>query len=62
MRTAFTELFMSSTLIQGLMALGCVGAIIYLAVVGQPVPEVLVGLAMAIVGYYFGTKTQQRSS
>jgi len=56
MRTRFVDLWKSSALIQGIMALGCTGAIIYLAVIGQEIPEVLVGIVMAIVGFYFGTK------
>lgn len=56
MRTKLLDLFASSAIIQGTMALGALGAVIYLAVTGQDVPEVLVGVLMAIVGFYFGTK------
>jgi len=61
MRDKFIDLLKTSALIQGIMALACTGAVIYLSVVGQPVPEVLVGLVMAIIGFYFGAKnrTQQ---
>lgn len=45
----------SSDVIQGLIALVCLGAIVYLAVVGEPIPDVLVGALMAIIGFYFGT-------
>ena len=58
MRDRVFELFKSSALIQGTMALACTGAIIYLAVVGQDVPEVLVGIVMAVVGFYFGAKNR----
>lgn len=38
------------------MALLSLGAIVYLAVTGNPIPDVLVGVVMAIIGFYFGTK------
>lgn len=38
------------------MALVCTGAVVYLAITGKPVPEVLVGIVMATVGFYFGAK------
>ncbi len=62
MKGQFVELFRSSAVIQGTMALICTGAVVYLAVTGKPVPEVLVGIVMATVGFYFGTKqrTQER--
>lgn len=50
----------SSTIIQGVIAIGSVGTIVYLAIVGQPVPEVLVSIASAIVGYYFGSVVQAK--
>ena len=59
MRDQFVELWESSSIIQGTMALACTGCIIYLAVVGRDVPEVLVGIVMAVVGFYFGTKRSQ---
>lgn len=59
MRDKFIDLFKTSALIQGAMALTCTGAIIYLAVTTKPIPEVLVGVVMAIIGYYFGTKERQ---
>jgi len=53
------ELFRTSAIIQGLMALGFSAACIYLACIGQPLPDFLVGITGAIVGYYFGTKVSQ---
>lgn len=55
------ELFRSSTLIQGTMALGCTFTIAYLYLTGKVVPDSLVGIVMLILGYYFGTKTTQRN-
>lgn len=54
------ELLKDGTLIQGTIALACVGAIIYLAVTGQEVPEVLVSVASAIIGYYFAQSQTSR--
>ncbi len=56
MGTKLLDLWRGSSLIQGVMALGATGAIIYLAITGREIPELLAGLVMAIVGYYFGTK------
>lgn len=58
MRDKFVDLLKTSALIQGLMALSCTGAIIYLSVVGREIPEVLVGIIMAIIGFYFGAKNR----
>ncbi len=58
MKGQFVELFKSSAVIQGAMALSCTGAIIYLAITGTDVPEVLVGIVMATVGFYFGAKNR----
>ena len=52
----FWELFRQSVVVQGLMATVSIGAIVYLAVTAQPIPDVLVGIVMAIVGFYFGSK------
>jgi len=41
------------------MALACTGAVIYLAVVGREVPQLLVGIIGTIIGFYFGTKRSQ---
>ena len=52
----FWELFRESVVVQGLMAIVSIGAIVYLAVTGRTIPDVLVGIVMAIVGFYFGSK------
>ena len=56
MTTKFADLWKSSSLIQGIMALAAMSAIIYLAIAAQPIPDVLIGALMAIIGYYFCTK------
>ena len=61
MRSRFIDLWKSSALIQGSMALTGFGVICYLSVVGRPVPEILAAIVGTIVGYYFGTKTTQPS-
>ena len=50
--------FIQDGLFQGLIGVGTVGAIVYLAVVGKPIPEALAGIAGAAVGFYFGGKAQ----
>jgi len=61
MRAKFYELWKSSAIIQGTMALTGFGVICYLSVVGRPIPEILAAIVGTIVGYYFGTKTTQAS-
>lgn len=39
--------------VQGIMALALTGAIIYMAIVQIPIPDVIIGLAGASSGYYF---------
>jgi len=56
MKSKFIELFETSAIIQGTLALVSIGVIAYLSVTGQDIPEVVVGVVMAIVGFYFGTK------
>ena len=52
-------LLKSSVLIQGTMALAGFGAIVYLAIVGRPIPEILAALVGSMIGFYFGTKNRQ---
>jgi len=42
------------------MALTSLAAIVYLTVTGKPIPDVLVGVLMSIIGYYFGTKERTK--
>ncbi len=51
-----------SSLIQGMMALGCTGTIGYLYATEKAVPNTLLAIVYLILGYYFGSKTQQRSN
>lgn len=62
MRDKFIDLLKSSALVQGTIALCVVIGMVYLYVTGKPVPDTMVGIAMAILGYYFGTKSQQISN
>lgn len=57
--STLVDLLKSSALIQGMLALALTGAIIYQVLNGQPASEALLTLDGAIVGYYFGTKTEQ---
>ena len=59
MRDKLIDLFKTSALIQGAMALAGFGVICYLAIMGRPIPEILAALVGTIVGFYFGTKTKQ---
>jgi hypothetical protein len=56
------DLFKSSTIIQGTMAIGVTGTIGYLYIRSMNVPDTLISIVMLILGYYFGSKTQQRTN
>lgn len=46
--------------IRDLIALALVGAVIYLSITGQPIPDILVGLAGTATGYYFAAKENHK--
>ena len=50
----FWELFEKNVVISGALGLLLAGAVVYLAVTSQPIPDVLAGLAGTVVGYFFG--------
>lgn len=58
MKIALAELWRSSALIQGFLALLFAGAIVALALSGKPIPEILGAALMAIIGFYFGAKSR----
>lgn len=39
--------------IRDVLAIALVGAVIYLSITGQPIPDILVGLAGTATGFYF---------
>lgn len=55
----FYDLLKSSVLVQALIALGTLSVILYLYATNQQVPETLVNVFLIILGFYFGSKTQQ---
>ena len=58
--TTAADLWRSSALIQGALALMFGGTICYLAIQGREAPEVLFALVGTIIGYYFGTKERTK--
>jgi xanthosine utilization system XapX-like protein len=55
----FWDLFRESVIVQSVIAFILVGAIVYLALVQAPIPDILVNATMLVLGFYFGSKTQQ---
>lgn len=51
-----------SDVIAGVIALACVGAMIFLSIVEKPIPEVLTNVSITAVAFYFGTKNGQSSA
>ena len=58
MRDKFVDLFKTSALIQGAMALIVTVTICYMEVTGTKASPVLVALVATIVGFYFGAKNR----
>lgn len=54
----FWTLLEKSTIVSGAIALGVTGAVVYLAVAGLPIPDLLGNVALIIIGFFFGSKTQ----
>jgi len=59
-RTNVLDLWRSSALIQGIMALTGFGTICYLEIVSRAPSQVLAGLVGSMIGFYFGTKISQK--
>lgn len=52
----FWELFGQSMILSGFITVLCIGALVYLACAGRPIPEVLVNICLIVVSFFFGTK------
>jgi len=53
----FWSLLKESIIVQSLMTLMLWGAIVYLVITGQTIPDLLSAGGMAILGFWFGAKT-----
>ena len=56
----FWSLLRESTILSGFITVICISVLCYLAVTGQPIPEVLVNICLTIVGFFFGSKVGRR--
>lgn len=56
------DMLQESTLVQATIALIMIGTVCYLYVTGRDVPETLANLIALVLGFYFGTKTQQQAT
>jgi len=52
----FLSLIERSVIVQGIVTLAVIGADIYLAVTGRPIPELLSQVTLLVLGFYFGSK------
>lgn len=53
----FWKLLKESVITQALITILIVGAIVYLSVTLQPIPDILEKLSLLIIGFYFGAKS-----
>jgi len=56
----FWDLVKESVIVQGIITLGLVGTTCYLWVTGQPVPDDLWTALSIVLGFFFGSKFQQK--
>ncbi len=61
MRDKLIDLWKSSALIQGVLALMFGATICYLAIVGREIPGILLALIGTIFGFYFAAKKRQET-
>lgn len=54
----FIELLKESTILQAVLTVMIWGVISYMFATGQNPPDALLNAGMAILGYYFGSKSQ----
>lgn len=55
----FWELMEESVIVQGIVTVFLLGVVGYLVCTGQPVPDNLNSALMLVLGFYFGSKSQQ---
>jgi len=58
--TTFWRLFEESVIVQALITLALVLAVVYLVATGQVVPDILSSALMLVLGFYFGSKSEQQ--
>jgi len=58
----FLDLVERSVIVQGAAMIALTGTIIYLAVVKQPIPDLLRDLTLLTYGFYFGGKIENAKS
>lgn len=59
LKVALVNLIQDKTIVQGGVALVIVFTICYMYINQIPVPEVLVGVLLLVLGYYFGGKVEK---
>ena len=52
----FWDAWEKSTIVSGILALGLLGVICYLAVIQAPIPAAVASTFGAVVGFFFGAK------
>lgn len=52
----FWTLLAKSVILSGFIVLVSVSTLCYLAIVGKPIPDVLVNITLTVVAFYFGSK------
>lgn len=58
--TKFWELFERSVILQSIITLVLVGAVVYLFLAGREVPTELAQFTSLVIGFWFGSKIENR--
>lgn len=53
------DLLKTSTILQALMTISLLGVMSYKLIVNEPIPDILTNAFLVILGFYFGSKSQQ---
>ncbi|MEN4013992.1 MAG: hypothetical protein ROW48_18325 [Bellilinea sp.] len=53
------DLLKTSTLLQATLTLALLGVMVYKLIVNEAIPEILTNAFLVILGFYFGSKSQQ---
>jgi len=56
--TKFWDLLERSIIVQSLLTLIFAGAVVALAILGRPIPDILTQMTTVIVSFWMGTKVQ----
>lgn len=58
----FKDQFAKSNIISGILAIAIWGVILYLSIVGQPIPDILIAGGASILAFFYDAKKDNQKS